>query len=375
MTNRERVMAILHYEKYDRIPLVAFGYWTETLDKWADEGHITHKEAIEYAQQGDNSAADRSIMDKLGFDFNWNRCIGGNNTLFPLFEEKVLEVDDDGSQVVSDGLGHITRMKPGVSSIPAEIGTLLTDRSVWESEYLPRLKDSADRVNLEMMSRIKAQDSERTDPLALHCGSLYGRIRDIMGVVHLSYLMADDEELFAEVIDVCATLCYDVVKRMLATGIKFDYAHFWEDICFKNGPLIKPSLFEEFVAPHYRKIADLVNANGIDIISLDCDGMIDKLVPIWLRHGVNTMFPIEVGTWNASIEPWRKQYGRDLRGVGGMDKRVFACDRAEIDKEIERLKPLIDLGGYIPCPDHRIAPDAKFDLVQYYCERFQKAFG
>ena len=49
-------------------------------------------------------------------------------------------------------------------------------------------------------------------------------------------------------------------------------------------------------------------------------------------------------------------------------------DKAAVDAEIERLKPLIDLGGYIPCPDHRIAPDAKFELVAYYCEQFRKAF-
>ena len=61
--------------------------------------------------------------------------------------------------------------------------------------------------------------------------------------------------------------------------------------------------------------------------------------------------------------------------AGGMDKRVFAKDRAAVDREIERLKPLVELGGYIPCPDHRIAPDAHFELVQYYCERFRKAFG
>ena len=105
------------------------------------------------------------------------------------------------------------------------------------------------------------------------------------------------------------------------------------------------------------------------------NGCIDRLVPIWLENGVNTMFPIEVGTWNASIQPWRAQYGRELRGVGGMDKRVFARDKAAVDAELERLRALVDLGGYLPCPDHRIAPDAEFGLVAYYCERFRQIFG
>ena len=113
------------------------------------------------------------------------------------------------------------------------------------------------------------------------------------------------------------------------------------------------------------------NQIGIDIVSLDCDGCIDKLVPVWLENGVNTMFPIEVGTWGASIEPWRKQYGKSLRGIGGMDKRVFAGDYSDVDREVERLRRLVDLGGYLPCPDHRIAPDAKWENVQYYVDKMQ----
>jgi len=60
--------------------------------------------------------------------------------------------------------------------------------------------------------------------------------------------------------------------------------------------------------------------------------------------------------------------------VGGMDKVVFSRDYAAIDAEIERLKPLVELGGFIPCPDHRIAPDAKWENVQYYCDKMHRTF-
>ena len=156
--------------------------------------------------------------------------------------------------------------------------------------------------------------------------------------------------------------------------MRFDSAHYWEDICYKQGPLVNPKVFSALVGPHYKRMTDLFKAYGIDIVSLDCDGKIDLLLPIWLENGVNTMFPIEVGTWNASIAPLRAQSGRELRGGGGMDKRVFAKDRQAVEQEIERLKALVDLGGYIPCPDHRIAPDARFELVAYYCELFRRTF-
>lgn len=370
MTFRENVLAILHYQKYDHFPVVSFGYWPETLEKWAAEGHITEEEAEGYARCGDNFPADKSVMKRLGFDFNWNSCLGTNNLLFPSFERKILEERTDGSQIVRDGLGLLVLEKPGIVSIPAEIGTSLTDREAWEELYLPKLQWDAKRVDKEYFKSLSSLE-DRQIPIGLHCGSLIGNIRNLLGVEQLSYLYVDDEDLYVEIIDTVANLAYKCVETVLETGARFDYAHFWEDICCKNGPLVSPGVFEDYVAPHYKKITSLLSRYGVDIVSVDCDGWIDRLVPIWLTNGVNTMFPIEVGTWNASIAPWREQYGKELRGVGGMNKTVFAKDYKAIDKEIERLKPLIELGGYIPCPDHRIAPDAKFENVQYYCDRMQ----
>lgn len=370
MTFRDTIQAALHYEPYDKLPVVSFGYWAETVHKWADEGHITREEAEDYCHSGDNGSGDRSIMKKLGFDFNWNSCVGAACDLFPRFEEKVLETHADGSQVIRDSSGLIVMVKPGVVSIPAEIGTSLTDRKVWEEEYLPRLKFSMDRINQKALEALK-DDTNRDLPIGIHCGSLVGTMRNLLGVEQFSYLIADDFDLYLEIIDTMDTLCYDCVKAMLDTGAKFDYGHFWEDICFKNGPLMVPAMFDEYVGPHYKKITSLLNQHGIDIVSVDCDGCIDRLIPTWLANGVNTMFPIEVGTWNANIAPWREQYGKELRGVGGMNKTVFARDYKAVDEEVERLRRLIELGGYIPCPDHRIAPDAKFENVQYYCDKMQ----
>lgn len=370
MNYRENVNAILHYQPFEKMPIVSFGYWGETVQKWANEGHITREEADGYCRYGDNSEADRAIMKRLGFDFNWNSCYGGNVGLYPAFDRKILEQKADGGQVIRDEQGLIVLVKPGVVSIPAEIGTTLTDRDVWEKEYLPRLQWEAERIDTSLFESLK-DDSQRQLPVGLHCGSLMGYMRNLLGVEELSYLYVDDPELYEEIANTLAGLCYQSVKAILETGAKFDYAHFWEDICYKNGPLVSPNGFRQIIGPHYRKITNLLKEHGVDIVSVDCDGWIDTLLPIWLENGVNTMFPIEVGTWNASIAPWREKYGKDLRGVGGMNKTVFARDYQAVDQEVERLRPLMELGGYIPCPDHRIAPDAKFENVQYYCEKMK----
>lgn len=371
MTNRERVLAVLHYQEYDRLPLAHFGFWGETLAKWAEEGHLTTEETQGW---GDGNEIEKSITEKLGFDLNYYSCFGSNTDIIPGIEGKVVEEMPDGSRKVMNSHGVIVLQRPGAGSIPAEIEHLLKSRAEWEEHFLPRLEYSPDRVGISEETVAYLEDPNRGELRGLHCGSLFGMIRNWIGVEGSAYIYADDPDLFKEMIDTVGELSYKCAEEALSRTTAFDFAHFWEDICFKNGPLINPRLFDELVGPHYKKITQLVNSKGIDIVSLDCDGCIDALVPTWVNNGVNTMFPIEVGTWRADIRPWREQFGKELRGVGGMDKVVFAHDRAAVDAEIERLRPLIEMGGFIPCPDHRIAPDAKWDNVRYYCDKMRETF-
>ena len=368
MNNRQRAMAILNYENYDRLPLVHFAFWDETVWKWINEGHLTPEEGRDHDLVG----------HKLGFDFDWwANCVlpvHGMNPLFPPFKPEIVEELPDGSRKILDDYGAITLQKSDATGIPHEFDHTLKDRKSWEQHYAHRLQFSPERVNPARMAQLK-DDSTRDEPIGLYCGSLMGVIRNSLGIVGLSYLMADDEVLMDEIVNTFAEVCYRIVEYSLASGAKFDFAHYWEDICYKNGPLISPNFFRKKIGPHYRRISELLWQYDIHIVSLDCDGKIDALIPTWIENGVNTMFPMEVGTWKASIAPWREKFGREIRGVGGMDKKVFAYDYAAIDAEVERLKPLVDLGGYIPCPDHRIAPDAKWENVQYFCEKMRKVFG
>jgi hypothetical protein len=371
MNNRERALAILNYQPYDRMPVVHFGFWNETLDKWAAEGHITQEEAAGWA---DGNDADLSITHKLGFDFNWYSCFHWKSSLMPEFETHLVSQYPDGSRAVMNVDGVTVLQKDEAGSIPAEIEHTLKDRKTWEEYYLPKMQWSPERIDWDALAALPAQ-SERDHPIGLHCGSLWGRIRDITGLVGLSYLMADDPGLVDEMIETTAEICYQGTKAVLEKYSGFDFAHFWEDICYRAGPLVSPAFFRAKIGPHYRRITELVNSYGINIVSLDCDGKIDKLVPIWFDNGVNTMFPIEVGVWNASVGPWRELYGRELRGVGGANKVVMARDYAAIDAEVERQRPLVELGGYIPCFDHRLPPDAKWENVQYYAEKMKKTFA
>lgn len=369
MTNRERALNLLHYKPVDRMPAVHFGYWHELLIEWAEQGKISMDLA---RSQGDGNAADRELDRLIGWDFNWQHIVGAHMGLKPGFEYKVLEVLPDGTQRVQNGSGLIEKVKPGVTSIPSEDDYLCKDREAFETLYRPKMQFDPDRVPVDYFKSFN-ETRDYDSPIGLSLGSVLGEIRSMVSVMGMSYLIYDeDEDLFADLVDAYAEMQYQCVKTILETGAKFDFAHFWEDICFNSGPLLSPEIFRELCAKHYKKRTDLCHQYGIDIISLDCDGVTGQLLPVWFENGVNTMFPIEVGTWGDQFEPARKKFGPGMLGVGAMDKTVLREDKAAVDRELEKMRRLASLGGFIPCPDHRLMPGTKFELVQYYAEEIKK---
>ena len=369
MTNRERALNLLHYKPVDRMPAVHFGYWHELLIEWAEQGKIPMELARSY---GDSNAADRELDRLIGWDFNWQHIVGAHMGLKPGFEYKVLEVLPDGTQRVQNSAGLIEKVKPGVTSIPSEDDYLCKDREAFETLYRPKMQFDPDRVPVDYFKTFN-ETRDYDSPIGLSLGSVLGEIRSMVSVMGMSYLIYDeDEDLFADLVDAYAEMQYQCVKTILETGAKFDFAHFWEDICFNSGPLLSPEIFRELCAKHYKKRTDLCHQYGIDIISLDCDGVTEQLLPVWFENGVNTMFPIEVGTWGDQFEPARRKFGPGMLGVGAMDKTVLREDKAAVDRELEKMRRLASLGGFIPCPDHRLMPGTKFELVQYYAEEIKK---
>ncbi|MFA7236581.1 MAG: uroporphyrinogen decarboxylase family protein [Phycisphaeraceae bacterium] len=371
MNLRQRLAHQMHYQPVDRSCLVDFNMWDETIPQWHTEG-LPKK----YTR--------RNIADYCGLDVSlgggekndWGT--GVQHDLCPGFPGKILEDDGDiYTQMQSDGV--IVRCQRSSVSIPMHVGHTLVDRESWVKHYKPRLDPAtAERFPgaEDWDRRVKIwTDPNREYPVFVNGGSLFGRLRDWMGIENIALVVYDDPAWFGEMVETVADLQVALLTKILNTGGKFDACQMWEDMCYNAGPLLSPTHFKQYLVPQYKRITSLLHKRGIDIVWIDCDGKIDDLLPLWLDAGVNCMFPIEVGTWNADPRKFRKQYGKDLLMMGGFDKHILARSKDAITKEIEKLTPLVEEGGFIPMPDHRVPPDVPLENYLHYCRTVRAIWG
>ena len=362
MNDRERFRATMHYQTRDRAPICDFSFWPETLEVWKDQGLPAHIDV--------DNADDFFGMDTFG------RGTDISIDLAPEFEEIVLE-DRGEHEIRQQADGVRVLRKKFMSSIPQPQGHLLTDRDSWEKHYKPRLDpDYPGRFPADWESRLEAwAEPNRDYPVAVPGGSLYGRLRNWMGVENISYVLYDDPVWFEEMVTTVADCIVGTLSRALETGVQFDGCSMWEDMCYRAGPLISPRHFKKYLVPHYRRITDLLHRYDVDVVWLDCDGKIDALVPLWLEAGVNCMFPIEIGVWQADPLQFRQEYGQDLLLMGGFDKRILKRSKAEIKAEVDRLTPLVEEGGFIGFCDHRVPPDVPLENYIFYLETVREMWG
>lgn len=355
----------MRYQPRDRCPMVDFAFWEETIPIWYEQGM---PRSVKY--EGYDTVETDAFFGQDGLG-EWLPISLGLN---PCFESKVLE-DRGDHEVVIDGAGVTTLRKKQMGSIPMHLGHTLVDEESWRRDFLPKLDPQNPARFSQHFEADVARFNGSSHVRVLPGASLYGWIRDWMGVEAVSYLVYDEPDLFEEMVETITQISLSVYEKAFAAGVKADACGMWEDMCYSGGPLLAPGIFKKVLVPRYKRISELLNKNGVEFIWIDCDGKIDDLIPLWLESGINVMFPIEVGTWGADPVSMRKEYGRDLLLMGGVGKRMLAESKEAITKEVERLAPLVEEGGFIPMPDHRVPPDVPYEFFLHYVKEARRVWG
>jgi len=204
-------------------------------------------------------------------------------------------------------------------------------------------------------------------------GGFFGSLRNMLGLEGLCRAFYDDPALVDRMMEERA----DSIIRITAEVLKHtrvDVFWYWEDMAYNHASLIDPRMFRRFAFKHYARVNAWLRAQGIRHIGLDSDGNISELIPIWVDAGLTHLWPFEVQS-GMDVLKVRETYGRSLAMVGGIDKRALALGTEAIHREIDRVMPIVEQGGYIPELDHSVPPNVSWQAFGEYVRYLKQRLG
>ncbi|MHB9024389.1 MAG: uroporphyrinogen decarboxylase family protein [Armatimonadota bacterium] len=358
MTDRERFNRQMHFQAVDRCFNMEFGYWNENFQSWdifVNNGITNNTEADQF------------------FNFDRMAVVGGNIWMHPAFPTEVIS-ETATTLIIQNGDGLLAEVPVDQhDTIPHFIKASVVTPEDWQRVKKERFRRDEPARQVDVAALQQSHPPTRDYPLGVWCGSMIGKVRDMLTFEGLAYAIYDYPDMVEEMVETCCVLVEDFLDQVLP-HLDFDYACGWEDICFKSGPIVSVDFFHDIVVPRYQRISRKLHAHGVDLWYTDCDGDVRPLLPDFLEGGINCLFPWEV---NGAGHPGKvlQEYDGVLRIMGGMDKIALGQGPDAIKDYLVSLVPFVERGGYIPFCDHRCPPNVNPTDYLYYLDLKKQLFG
>jgi hypothetical protein len=360
MSSRQRFVQTLLFGNPDRIPLMPGKGRESTLKAWKAQGlpeSVRPEEVFAYAYR--QAGGTHPLPEE-------EEVFPVSERMIPQFEEKVIE-ERERSLIVQDWKGNI-----------CEIGRQYTVRHLrdaidfvtrrwircpvesWEDwERMKKRYDPDDPIRLPQEPGKMAERLEnRTRVVELRFSGPFWQMREWLGFERLCMLFYDDPEMVRDMVAFWQLYVGRLMSRVFGY-LTPDSVHISEDMAYKAHAMVSPAMVREFLLPCYRDWGELIREAGCPIYSMDSDGYVADLIPLWREAGINVCDPVEVAAGN-DIVRYREMYGRMMAFRGGVDKRAMAKGGQALAAEIKRIRPVIEGGGYIPGCDHGVPPDVSW---------------
>jgi len=205
----------------------------------------------------------------------------------------------------------------------------------------------------------------------------------LMLYVHQGFFLSmgvEDWQRFYQVMTQLVDSPHLVTGMMMAQGefaakliektlkeVTVDAVIFSEPIGGNEGPLMSPEMYENIVLKSYQPLLDVLHRQQVETIVFQTFANARILMPSILKWGFNGLWACEVNVEAMDYRSVRKEFGKDLRLIGGIDLDALRSSKAAIKKEIQtKVPPLLNQGGYIPFADGRVREDVSFENYCYY---------
>lgn len=384
MTNRERENMTLSFSKpLDRGSVEeTFFPWTLTIEKFMKEG-LPYDIASDLMDVANSLKANKNELEKY-LNVIWGeKILKYENYLgfdpvrrvsftlpFRRFEESILE-DTPEYLTKLDIYGRRFKYHKN-SGLAEEIKHVVSSEEDWK-----RLKEHGDReleeyytsVNIEKAYLpLKRKHDQGDYTVRLNVEGFFWTPRELMGIEPHLYAFYETPDLIHEINEYILNVYLDRLTAVLDV-LPADVVYIMEDLSGKNGPMISPVMFDEFVGSYYKRLIPWLKKKGVRHVFVDTDGDFRKLIPNFVAAGVDGFLPMDVNA-GMDIVKVREEFPH-LKFIGGFNKLCISAGKKAINNEFERILPVIRQGGYIPGCDHQVAPSATLENYMYYINRLK----
>ena len=320
MSSRESFRETMGYGRPDRVPYFEEGIREDVLKVWRTQG---------LAKAADFEA------------------------LFPSDRRERLQVD----------------LEPRPELIPRR--DKITDLKKFRKRLDPNDKN---RLPEQWSARVKAwQTRDHVLMLYVHRGFFQSMgVRNWRSFSDVMVLLVDQPEVVRKRMQIQGEFAARLADRIL-NEVEIDAVVFSEPIGGNDRPLISPRTYEEFVLKNYEPVLDVLHRHQVKTICLQTFANARILIPSILQWGFNCLWACEVNIETMDYRRLRREFGPNLRLIGGIDLDALRKDKEAIRQEIEeKVPPLIAEGGYIPLADGRVRADVPFENYVYYRRLLEK---
>jgi len=329
MTASERYRAYLSGLPVDRAPVIEQApWWDLTIHRWATEGLPAELDKMDTVED-----YFRRVEDIQGY-------FGLDRTLGPWFEPVTAETPvapSHGAGIMEDEDDY-ARIKPTL--YPPVETKISADYGAWMNACHRR----GDTI------------------LSLGMPGPFWFPRNMFGIENHLYSFFDYPELYKEMVDDYAAWLEKLLPYIL-DRFHVDVVGFSEDMSYNGGAMISKELFDEFLAPFYRRLVPLVHSYGIPV-SIDSDGNITEAVDWYASVGADMMSPLERQAGVDVSVYLEKQPSMGF--VGHFNKLCMKEGEEAMRAEFERLLPSMQKGKFIPSVDHQTPPEVSFENYKIY---------
>ena len=178
---------------------------------------------------------------------------------------------------------------------------------------------------------------------------------DLLGMENLMIQMYEEPEIVHAVIDHLVDYYYGATKRIFeAAADVIDIFFMGNDMGSQSGPLVSVPLFDEFLAPQFKRLCDLAHSYGLHT-QLHCCGGFQQLIPSLAKAGVESVQSLQPVNPGMCAENLKKNYGSQIILNGGIDsvnKLIYGTKQDCIDTTKEVIGFMKPDGGYICSASH-----------------------